>query len=455
MPPITQSLQLNYNPTLKVLIFGLAVVLAVSIKSVFFSFGFFVLLIIWDKKFIIPSLLITPVIETILIVAEANITVTKLLAAFIIIYFLLHTTLNKTFYWDKNIGWLIVFLGITIMGTAIGLYSLNPHLTSETIYYNLINVFPKIIFVYFLFNFLLIKGKIFFFESILLTTYAITLALIIVLVYFVFFKFSEIEWGLTLTRLTFEDADPNEFAGIILALGTFSFFLMFSEKSKYTTSFGIIAVVLLIYSVVLTLSRGGILTLLFLFLLFFISFYKQSFKKTILAGILTLIILGILIKLDLINVYAVSERFFVGTDFDAGQMTTGRTHLFRVALEAFLKKPVFGYGNTPYTATMLTYHEIGKAAVIHNIYLEILIRFGLVGLSVFLVLIWNATKGFFLFLRTSNEKKPEPLFILPIIAFLVMLFSGLALSWQWRDILWYLLGISMGSTYFIYKMIEE
>ena len=112
-------------------------------KSAIFSFFLFILLVFWDRRFILPILLITPVIETILIVAE-GLTVTKLLAAFLVVYFIVGLILKKGTRVDKNTMWLLSFLLMAVLGMLVGFFEVNTNEISDAFTFNLITVFPKI-----------------------------------------------------------------------------------------------------------------------------------------------------------------------------------------------------------------------------------------------------------------------------------------------------------------------
>ena len=199
----------------------------------------------------------------------------------------------------------------------------------------------------------------------------------------------------------------------------------------------------------------GLIPLIFLVLIFLLAFSKNAFFKTIFVAGIIAVIAVIMIRVDLINIEAVSERFFVGQAQDTSAITGGRLDIHKAALKAFMEKPILGYGSSPFSSRLVTHQFMGRPVSIHNIFLELLIRLGIVGLIAFLILIWQAVKGLVFFINAHKRSKPEPLFLLPILSLLVILFAGIGLSWQWRDIMWYLIGISLYSSFVVQKKHEK
>lgn len=85
---------------------------------------------------------------------------------------------------------------------------------------------------------------------------------------------------------------------------------------------------------------------------------------------------------------------------------------------------------------------MGIRGVLHNTYLEILLRTGIIGFSTFCILFWKGVKGLIPFIRYGNLHQ-NGIFIIPILMLLSLSFSALSLSWQWREIIWYSLVISL------------
>ena len=100
-------------------------------------------------------------------------------------------------------------------------------------------------------------------------------ALIIISSYFITIGSEATSWWIVVPRLTFKGTDANEFPSIIAAIGIFPLYLILKGKTKAEVVIGIISTVLVYYSVFLTLSRGGTLTLIFSIILTFLFFLRK------------------------------------------------------------------------------------------------------------------------------------------------------------------------------------
>ena len=149
----------------------------------------------------------------------------------------------------------------------------------------------------------------------------------------------------------------------------FSFYL--AAKSKYTLFYFIIGVIQY-FSMVLSLSRGGILfsTLIMPFVVVTCLVYAKEKRKKL------LIALGILIAvfaLALLRYIDVIERLLTFTRAE------GRLHLYGLAWNNFLQRPIFGKGlaYNPYI-----YYEPKSMCIYwyHSTLFQILASLGLVGL---------------------------------------------------------------------------
>ena len=94
----------------------------------------------------------------------------------------------------------------------------------------------------------------------------------------------------------------------------------------------------------------------------------------------------------------------------------------------------------------MTSAELGMEASIHNIYLELWLRLGIIGISIFLGIIFRASQGLLPAIKFRIKDKNDLILTIPIISMFVVLFAGLGLSWEWSDLMWYLIGISLSSS---------
>src|SRR5699024_6802809 len=105
---------------------------------------------------------------------------------------------------------------------------------------------------------------------------------------------------------------------------------------------------------------------------------------------------------------------------NTSNLTTGRSNYWKLAFDAFKEKPFFGYGGSSRTSRWLTSQFYGEQAVIHNLYLEILVNYGLVGLFGFGGIIYLAFKDYIyikkqVFFNNNRDRDDNSIFIIPFI----------------------------------------
>ena len=175
-----------------------------------------------------------------------------------------------------------------------------------------------------------------------------------------------------LPRLTGLTEDPNVFVFFNLV---FFFYYLTHLKIKWAK----VGLILSTISILLTLSRGGILAVIFgLIIMFFSANIRQKIYMTIFIPI-SIIILNyiskITLKLDLIN--TAIERFSTS---DSG---SGRADLWLHGLQFFYDNPIFGIGIfnfLPYSVT-----EFGLPVYMHSAFIDSLVEGGIIGFFLYIL----------------------------------------------------------------------
>src|SRR5699024_4384904 len=140
-----------------------------------------------------------------------------------------------------------------------------------------------------------------------------------------------------------------------------------------------------VYSITLTLSRGAILTLIFMGVALIVLINKFSFKQSTKYTIIGVAAILLLIQLDVIDLGAIQQRFTgIHITDDTSSLTAGRSTVWLAGIDAFMERPLIGYGNSKNAIFKITSEVTGRDKVMHNLYLEILLRMGLVGFLSFL-----------------------------------------------------------------------
>lgn len=440
---ITSDSRKSLNIKVEILYFTFAIIISLFSKNSIIAFILFSSLILINKSFILAILLVIPLIETILILSE-GFTITKFISFFLLWLFIVELIHKNNFIFDKRVLYLFLFILCVIIGVFNAIISMHFGTIIEWNYNYIINEnflanIPKVIFALILYMYLSSKGKDFLMESLKKITELIPLFLIIISLYFIFIGHETGNWWNIITRYTFEKSDPNEFASMLSAFSVVILYNLFYSKSKFSFFINMTSYLLTLYSVYLTFSRGGILSFLFAFIISLLFFSNKRRKRVLLLVTILLFLVIFLFSLNIINYQLIYERFFGEKVNSLSDFTAGRFDFWKAAIINIYKSPILGFGSSEYTSRWLNYESVGRMNVSHNIYLEVLIQLGIVGIFLlFLIII----KTILDFLSITKSEILDRKYVIVFLSLFTMLFAGIGLSWQWRELLWYFIGIA-------------
>lgn len=182
--------------------------------------------------------------------------------------------------------------------------------------------------------------------------------------------------------------DPNRFAASLLLPLAFVFSLMNSRVDFKYRVLGGVAFIILLGGVFSTYSRSGFFAA-FLTCVIIIKYFKQV-KPFFLLSIITMGIIFIIPNLRL-NFFSYSERIL---DLLTGNIDTSnsiRVMLGIAAIQMFLDTYTFGVGFDAFGENFTQYFNLHQAVGVrepHNIIYTIMAELGIVGLLVFVVLVF-------------------------------------------------------------------
>ncbi len=189
---------------------------------------------------------------------------------------------------------------------------------------------------------------------------------------------------------------PNNFGAYLLTVITIA---LFSEQTGIKRFFKISIAVCAFVALMLTESRSALIVLISI--LFFGSFFRNSNRSFVLC-FLSLICILVAVRM--------------GFDAQFGQrliaVSSGNERLFfwRIAIEMFMRHPLFGVGinsymsNFPHQVGELRYVSLQSGAYAHSVIFQVLAETGLAGLATFLVLLKNIfQKAWLTIFRNSPE----------------------------------------------------
>lgn len=426
----------------KYILLILGLTLGLATRTPILTLFLFFVLIIWDSRFLFTILLFSPVVDTILVVSE-GVTLTKILAISLGGYFLFYLFTNKSVLPRKIALLFPFFIFLTFLATLYAIMDPNNMVSKNSFTDYMTKILPRLLFGFILYLFLLKKGSTFIKNNISVATVGISLSLIVTTVYFIGWGYQETDWWNVVTRKSFEGADPNEFGAMLVAMSIFSLFLMFYAKKNLLKILGITALGLVAYAVTLTLSRGSMASFVFVMGIAILIFSKFSFHKFIKYGVLGILMIMLLIQLGFIDAFSIKERFSGQHSQNLSGMTAGRTDIWKAGLNAFMERPFLGFGNTRGAILNVSYEATGAKHVMHNAYLEALLRLGFVGFFFFILLIGQCLKSIPSFFKNDRYKLEKPIWLIPALVLISVCFSAFSLSWLWLELLWYLIGISL------------
>jgi len=252
--------------------------------------------------------------------------------------------------------------------------------------------------------------------------------------------------------------DPNRYAQMLLFVLPLAFFRMWDERRSWLRWFAAGCMLLILVGVVLTYSRGGILTLaLLVFLLLVLGHLR--WRHVLIVGILS-VVLAVIVAPGLLGRLSsmgsvpalLSDRKTVQTD----GAVRGRLTEMLAALNVFLDHPVVGVGPgqfTPYYSMdymsdpEVAFRRINRPRRAHNLYLEVAAETGILGLVSFLAVAGLALVQLWRVRRRWQFEAPEyahlaTAFWLSVVAYLG---TGFFLQLAYQRYYWLLLGLAGAS----------
>lgn len=238
------------------------------------------------------------------------------------------------------------------------------------------------------------------------------------------------------TRIISSLGQPNFLASfLLLSLGSSIAFYTLS-LNIYWRIYTILVIFLQLIALVLTDSRGAWLSLIIVIFLSIFLFFKTKrkilFFKTILFTLLLIIF----------SIYFLPNNQFINrlqtfSDFSSGSILA-RQEFYKAAISAWDKKKLFGYGLEHGGEILVYYYQPDWAVFMlvndypdraHNIILDILLNFGLLGLIIFIFLVINVIYLLFLKKKLSQFKPWFLVLCLGLLAYFIsLLFSFPSIS---------------------------
>ena len=223
--------------------------------------------------------------------------------------------------------------------------------------------------------------------------------------------------------------NPNLFAAFLCMSLPFFLFLLVERESRGLTMVSIGGLILLLFVMILTRSRGGLLSLLFSVFLFYILIFKNKKSGAHLLSskrfLPVIIILFFLIIIFLVIQNATKTRDIRGSSLPERLFTVStireRRFYILTGWEIIKEFPILGAGPGGYALHYPLHRQFGarETQYAHNFIIQLWAELGLVGLILFFAFVIYCIKVGLRHPQTQRLK------LLPLIAFLIFLFNSL------------------------------
>jgi O-antigen ligase len=224
--------------------------------------------------------------------------------------------------------------------------------------------------------------------------------------------------------------DPNYF----VYYNTLFFTYYLCKRNSFKNNFGLF---LCLITSLLTFSRGGLLILAVIFMVYFLLNKPANQWRLFLSVCSFLGIAWVASYFLGFRVLDTLQNRFKDFSSDGG---SGRLELWGRAWDLFTSNPVFGIGASNFTE--YNAFKYGDQLVVHNTFLEILTESGLIGLFFYLSFVFIV----FIQMLRANFHWKYPFLFLTMLGFLLQM---MFLSLIFNDM--FLLFLAILSTYFTYE----
>jgi O-antigen ligase len=224
--------------------------------------------------------------------------------------------------------------------------------------------------------------------------------------------------------------DPNYF----VFYNTLFFTFYLCKRDSWKNNFGLF---LCLITSVLTFSRGGLLILMVIFMVYFILNKPANQWRLIISTFSFLSIAWVASYLLGFRVLDILQNRFQDFSNDGG---SGRLELWGRAWDFFTSNPLFGIGASNFAD--YNAFKYGDQLVVHNTFLEILTESGLIGLLIYILFVFTVLFQIF----KANFHRKHPFLFLTFLGFI---FQMMFLSLIFNDM--FLLFLAILSTYCSYE----
>jgi len=253
--------------------------------------------------------------------------------------------------------------------------------------------------------------------------------------------------------------DPNFFAQILLIPMAFAMCFVLSVRQVWAKVLFFIALLIVICGIGTTLSRGGFLAATAAIGIFWIWGLRSWYPRLVVGlGLLATLVVGFAFAPSGVHERLLELLEVVYSVFDSSQQpdqsSSGRLDEMMAAVYMFLDHPVFGVGLSNYSVHFQDYsleyglmvRQSDRAA--HSLYLEILAEQGIVGLTLFMMILFVAFRvaiGALKRQRLDGNERAAQLIFAIILAYCAYLLAAILLHGVYQRYFWMLTGFMLAT----------
>lgn len=259
---------------------------------------------------------------------------------------------------------------------------------------------------------------------------------------------------------------PNYLACWLILVLPFTAYLVTISKTKITRATWLIFFIVQLLALLATGSRAALFIFLGLSVIWLIWFLKY---QKVLSRQKLWLVLGsglVVIFIFLASLFFINKpRLLEITDLKKGSAAV-RLDLWQTGGQAFLKKPILGYGLENQSEAYISYYKINDAVYsrpntytdrAHNLILDVLLTTGVVGLLFFAYFLFWVFKNLFRALKNESSRYLAAFLIWSLVTYLVSILFNFSVTIT-NIYFWFIIALSFiigGQTLFLAEKVEK
>ena len=251
---------------------------------------------------------------------------------------------------------------------------------------------------------------------------------------FLFEKELSYSWDLSSYRISVGIWNINQFAYLLVISIAGKIFLLIRSKIVISKVILVSLVLLELYMLLTTSSKTGFISLGLIIIVFFIVYPSKFRNKIIFLSTLSFVVFYVIYSTDYFStIIARFTESLVSLD----SFFTGRINLMLQPLVYILNSTdwILGLGTSQHVDRQLNILILGIDNVTHNSFVSIFIRNGIIGLILFLSLVYLQIKSMYLIIKRKIN------YFILFIPSVVLLFVALGYNLEYYELFWYWLVI--------------